>query len=197
MVVVILVVTMLMGIGMFAARSATLATSASGYNRQMTQTHYWTEFALLTATAELSTLRKGAYVTMMQQKPATDCASAKNLTTNTFVNNYTCYVFGYADLDLALKNEGSNSLILNPSGTTPGSLGKKLLDARFEVEMTDLGPAMPPVDGQDLTGGGALQYRSVTLNANGQIRLPTAAGSPASASTELARARLIIGPLAK
>jgi hypothetical protein len=196
MLVVILVVTMLMGVGMFAARSATLATSASGYNRQMTQTHYWTEFAMLTATAELSTLRKGAYVTLMQQKPA-DCDSAKNLGANTVVSNYTCYIFGYSDLELSLANEGSNTLIINPSGTTPGSLGRSQLDARFEVEMTDLGPAMPPVDGQDLTGGGALQYRSVTLNANGQIRLPTAAGSPASASTELARARLIIGPLAK
>lgn len=198
MLIVVLVMAMLMGVGMFAARSATLAVNAGGYNRQMTQTHYWTEFAMLTATAELSTSRKGGYVSMMQEKPSTNCASAKTGTSGPFVSNYTCYVFGFADLEQSLLNEGSNKLIIDPAGATPGSLGKTQIEARFSVEMTDLAPASPPVEGQDLTGGGALQYRSVTLNANGQIRLPSGtSGSAASASTELARARLIIGPLAK
>jgi hypothetical protein len=114
-----------------------------------------------------------------------------------FVSNYTCYVFGFADLEQSLLNEGSNTLIINPTTTVPGSLGKISaypVEARFAVEMTDLAPVATPVAGHNLTGG-AVKYWNVTLNARGQIRLPAGTGSAASASTELTRARLTIGPL--
>lgn len=203
--IVVLVITMLMGIGAFAARSAMLATSASGYERQMTQTHYLTEYAVLSTTSELSSDRREAYIKLMAQKPDPSCTSVKRLSNGTWVTNRTCYRFGYLDLQNILKLQpGNNELLLPPAGNAPGSLGPVRLDASFIVEMTDLGPATPPVAGTDLTSSGAasVQYVSVTLNATGQVRpyavspnVDVAAGR--SASVELSRAHLVVGPLPK
>jgi hypothetical protein len=45
--VVVLLITMLFGIGLFAARSASLSTAASGHERQMTQAQYLAEYGIL------------------------------------------------------------------------------------------------------------------------------------------------------
>lgn len=204
--IVVLVLTMLTGIGLFAARSAMLATEASGYERQMTQTHYLTEYAVLSATSELSSTRREAYVKLMATQPDPNCTSVKRISDNNWVTNRTCYRFGYKDLENVLKLQpGNNSFLIAPTPpTTPGSLGQTLLDPDFVVEMTDLGPATPPVAGTDLTSSGAanVQFVSVTLNATGQIR-PYAVGpnvdlaAGRSASVELSRAHLVVGPLPK
>src|SRR5262249_10831833 len=52
--IVVLVVTLLLGIGAFAARSALLANTSSGFDRQMTQSRYVSEYALMIAVAKLS-----------------------------------------------------------------------------------------------------------------------------------------------
>src|ERR1700720_2843853 len=74
--VVLLVIVMLTGIGVFATRAAALATQASGFERQMTQTHYLTEYAVLVTAAELSSPRMDAYIIAMAKNgPGSDVAA--------------------------------------------------------------------------------------------------------------------------
>ena len=63
--VVVMVLTMLTAIGVFAIRAASMANLSSGYDRQNTQNHYVGEYGLLSAVAELSTTKRSAYVEKM------------------------------------------------------------------------------------------------------------------------------------
>jgi hypothetical protein len=210
--IVLLVVIMLTGIGVFATRAASLATLSSGFDRQMTQTHYITEYAVLTTTAELSTPRRDIYIRQMAKQPDMQCTSVVNTSTGTAVrvSNATCYRFFYGDLENAMKSnagEGLNVLV-NPYSATPtvqgGGLGFAPLQADFVIEMSDLGPSTPPIAGNDLTSAGAvnLQYMTVTLNTTGQVR-PLTTGTTVdpvrgkSASIEVSRAHLVVGPISK
>ncbi len=51
--IVVMVITLLTGVGLFAMRSASLSNLAAGYNRQGTQTLYLSEFGTRSAAAEL------------------------------------------------------------------------------------------------------------------------------------------------
>ena len=200
--VVVLVLAMLTGIGLFAARASSQAVAASGFERQMSQTHHVTEFAMLSTAAELTTQRREAYVKRMATNPVDGCAEKGK------VGLYTCYRFGYEELSSALApSNGGEGLVraADKEKGLPGSLGHGDLEADFVVAMTDLAPATPPVAGMDLTSAGAVnvQYVNVTLTAIGQVR-PRVADrtkmsetSAGSASTESLRARLMVGPVPK
>lgn len=200
--VVVLVVTMLSAIGMFAARSATLNTTSSGYMRQMTQTHYVTEYGMLAAMAEIAT-KPSAYIDAMKSD-GSNGPTCKKLVDGK-VANPACYEFGHADLQTMLNAQNAGAKLLDPanpgaSPPAPGSLGYSALEADFSVTMTDMGPA-GAVAGMSVGGPSSvsLQYATVTLSATGVVRPPTANKEAASraASIESIRARLIVGPLPK
>ncbi len=211
--IVVLVITMLTGVGLFAVRSSILSTTVSGYGRQMSQTHFITDYAMLAAAAELSTNRRNAYVQTMKQ--SLDCVTVldckcKGLirtgNTSSLVSNHACYIFGEQDLQQAAAAETSGAQLITPTDvsdpTNPvaGSLGHGNLNAGFRVEMTDLAPTGAPVAGLDLTSAGAaqVQFMSVTMHATGVIRPPGSATEQSSAaSVETARAHLVVGPLPK
>ena len=196
--VVVLVITMLTTIGLFAARSASLSTAASGHGRQMTQTHYMTEYAMLGALSELSTERREGYIKLMTRNDfRDDCATLVSEN----VSNRTCYTFSYGSLENLLGMP-----IVNPrTALAHGSLGPGDVEADFVIEMTDLGPSQRAIPGMDLTSAGAakLSYMEVTVTAIGQVRPTPTNGDPTtvdqvsaiSASIDASRAHLIVGPL--
>jgi hypothetical protein len=202
--VVMLVVVMLVGIGMLAARSTHLSTATQGSNRQATQTHYVTEFGMALAAAELSSARKEAYIRTMALQPDVTCLPVLQ------VPNGTCYRFGYEDLrkQFAVSTGNNAAELLLPANVAtqqPGSLGYGDLSGGFRIDMTDLGPANPPVAGTDLTSSGAanITYMSVTMTATGQVRPRTVqnnavdVASATNASNEALRSHLVVGPLPK
>jgi hypothetical protein len=190
---VVLVLTMLMGIGLFAARTAQLSIGASGYDRQMTQTHYVAQYGIIAATSELSTSRLAGYIRTMAMQPDAQCSQGL---LQLYVPDYTCYRFGYQDLQ---AQAGQPFMPAVPRT----ALGNPNIEADWLVEMSDLAPAAP-VAGMDLTSAGAsnLRFMAVTLTSTGQVR-PISAGSTAnqtsaaSASIETQRAHLLVGPLPK
>jgi hypothetical protein len=207
--VVVLVITLLMGIGLFASRSSALATSAAGYERQMTQTHYLTEYAMLNATAELSTTGASA---SLQMATTLATAVANNCPAEVTVMFPTCYIFGYTELQQDIQN--GNLLLLPTVAPVPGSLGPGGLNgaglggirADIHVQMTDVGPA-PPIAGMQMNPGAvSAGYCSVTLsahgliwpspgNGSGQMNAQDAAHDDMTASSvEDLRAHLVVGP---
>jgi hypothetical protein len=201
--IVVLIITLLTGIGLFAARSATLATTSSGYARQMTQTHYVTDYAMLTVISELSNGTADAHIERATKNPEPSCSVPSK------VSNYTCERFSRTSVEAIRTTGGATpATLLNnttgvfPGSLVPGSLGIGDLEADFNVEMTEIGPASPPVAGMDMTSaeGAKLKYKVLTLTATGMVRPRVASvatvGSDAgqAASIETQRAHLIVGP---
>jgi hypothetical protein len=218
--VVVLVITLLMGIGLFASRSSALATSAAGYGRQSTQTHYWTDYAMLNVTAEMSTTGASAHLQEMQslayvQPNLALCSNVALCSAEATVTSPTFYVFSYSELEGDLQG---NLLLLPTVTPVPGSLGPGGLNgaglggirAQIHVYMTDVGHA-PPVAGMQLGGAGnavAPSYCSVTLSGHGLVYPSPGNGSGlvfdpngdpthddmTAASVEDLRAHLVVGP---
>lgn len=184
--IVVLVLAMLSTVGLFAASAASLSTAASGSVRQTMQTHYVAEYAMLTATAELSTSRLEAYVRQMADPGNTDVCQDEDTTSGT----KSCYVFGRSDLESTL----GQPLFVAASPSAPGSLGPFGVDADFSVEMTDLGPASTPVAGSDLSSASTanVTYKSVTLTSVARTYL---VANGQSQSLHATRAHLVVGPL--
>jgi hypothetical protein len=207
--VVVMVLTLLTAVGVFAIRAASLGSSAVGYERQNTQNHYVGEYGMLSVITELSTTRRSAYVDQMTKPNSVSgtndkCWATKDLSNpgaGVFVPCYRVYAH---EVQNVLPN---GRQLFDPSsadgGTllTPGSLGPVPLDGDFVVEMTDLGPVGAPVAGTDVGGTGPrFRYLQVTLTSMGQVRPsgdPTTCvdSSAALAGNEMGRAFVVIGPL--
>jgi hypothetical protein len=200
--IVVMVLTMLTGIGVFAIRAASLAEAASGYDRQNMQNHYVGEYGLLGAVTELSTARRDWYFTKMSE------GKERCLANNGVVSSVTkvpCFPIHASEVQAGVYSNFSGRPLFEPATTaagvtTPGSLGPSGLDGDFRVEMTDPGPVGLPVAGTDVGGTSAWKYYQVTLSSVGQVR---PAGDPAScvastagiAGNETGRAFVVLGPL--
>ena len=200
--VVVLVITLLSALGLFALRSATLTNLSAGYARQMTQTHYMTEYSLTLMAGELGGPARQNYADeMWSGHHGTECTGGTSL------NNSTCFTVYYPDLETRIKSyNAANQLLVPTSGSvyspTPGSLGPAALEGDLRIELADLHEANPPIEGMDLTGHSASpRYFSITVSATGQVRPKTVdptqctAAAWAAAGLESSRAHLVFGPL--
>lgn len=208
--VVVLVVTMLTAIGVFAARAASLTQLASGYDHQSTQNHYASEYGMLAAVTELGTPKRDAYFKAMLAGKDTCYANSFNQADGGMYDN-ACYHFYLADIQKAV-NASKTAYPLFEVATdagVPGSLGPTPLAGDFVVEASEPGPVGRPVKGTDVgrTGGTPnFTYMQVTLTSTGRVMPETngvactdPAGKAAAtvAGSESARAFVVIGPLPK
>lgn len=206
--IVVMVLTLLTAVGVFAIRASSMSISTAGYERQNTQNHYVGEYGMLGTVTELSTTRRSAYITKMSTSGDT-CWAAQNAAPGVGVP-VPCYRVYARDVQNSLL---SGRVLFEPSsadgGTlvTPGSLGPAPLDGDFVVEMTDPGPVGLPVAGTDVGGTGPrFRYLQVTLTSIGQVRPSgdpactdpspgVASTSAALAGNETGRAFIVVGPL--
>ncbi|MFT3767337.1 MAG: PilX N-terminal domain-containing pilus assembly protein [Minicystis sp.] len=195
--VVLLVMTLLMGIGAFAARSAHLATASSGYVRHQTQARYVGEYGLMMATALLSGSGGQSYLKMLGS-PAEACTGQ----TTAGMVAPSCYKMSYRELDDMVKLQGFRLCEPLPgSNAYPGSLGMANAECEFGIELTDKTLGMTP-SGFDTSGGTSkpLKFFYVTATATAQVRLVNnTVGSldttaAESSSTQTLRGRILAGP---
>lgn len=199
--VVVMVITLLLGIGVLAARSATLGTAASGNERQMTQTHYLTEYAMLLAVAKLSPDPNGqsspsSYINHASDPSFGDygLCMAQKLPVAPLARP-TCYRLSYDEIQAPMLTNGQSIV-------TPYGLGSPTIEGYFWIELSDIsGPAAPPAGMLANAGAQSPQFYDVTATAIAQIRTKlintgildaTAAGTQ---STEMSRAFLRVGPI--
>jgi len=195
--VVVLVITLLMGIGGFAARSSQVATAASGSERQMTQARYVAEYGMLFATAKLSNGGAQRYLQLMRT-PVNTGTPELCYGQNTLMPQRTCYRVLANDVQNDISGNGFN-VCDKAVGTTPGTLGLANVECDFNVELTDLSEGFT-MSGFDLGHGKALKFWYVTATSTGQVRIVnTGAGaldatSGESSSTQTLRGRVLVGP---
>lgn len=182
--VVVLVITLLTGIGVYAARSTTLSTAAAGSDRQMTQTHYLTEYGMGLSLAMLS-VDLVPTVKRLQEQPDPNCYAMSTAI------GARCFRLFPGALEARLTLPGK--LIEPPTSTAPGSLGRASLGSDFAIELTD-GTYTSPAVGYDRSPTSTAPFRffSITVNASAHIR---PAGATTWTSSESARAHITVGPL--
>jgi hypothetical protein len=177
MFVVVLLITMLLGIGMFAARSASLASSSSGHGRQMTQAQYVADYGITFSKALLD----GPLFQAIKNN-ALDPAFAANQSCSATGPCYKVCDTDYPEFAFFPRS----SLGAPQSSQTE-------LEAHFCVELTDwiqLPP--PPGMGNNLN----LHAYRVTATAVGQVRIRNTGSDPKkldaaaawTSSTQLSRA---------
>lgn len=211
--VVVLVIAMLSAVGVFAAKSASLALAQGGYVRQATQTHYIAEYSIDATLAALSTDMPG-YIREMEKSDTeasddvTDWRTCqhekvKEAASLDPLNNARCYKFGREGLDKRFQANPATPgpLIEPPASGVPGSLGRFDLDARFMVEASDLSQIMVPRAGER-SSGSPVRYYSLTLSAVGDVSPPHGADDSveetfrtSAMSVEGARVQVTLGPV--
>lgn len=179
--IVVLVITLLTAIGIFAARSASLVDVASGYDRQAIQTEYIAEYGIRGATTRLANGEGSAALNEMRQGIDT-CQATKDLVLPSG-QRPSCYKWFMPEVSAAL----GAPLLDSPTLTDPGSLGPPgatdtQVLGNFVVELTDetAGGAVPgfQVDGQNQS----FQMVRITLTSQGAVR-PFTAGTACDASS--------------
>lgn len=193
--VVVMAITLLTAVGLFAAHSATLVDQASGHARLARQTVSLAEYGTLAAAAELGSGAADAYVAELSARTEQCRANVGRLT-----ENPPCYKLFLDQLD-GRTRALADAALLEPKGSdgTPGSLGTSdALVGDFVVELTDPGPTGRPVAGTDAGGTGtAFRYLKVTATTTAQVRTGNACteGVASMTSEQSLRAQLLIGPL--
>jgi len=151
--IVVMVLTLLTAVGIFAVRSASMADVAAGYDREASQASLVAQYGTVTAAAYLATTGSSVLAREIQKKN-TYCQS------NSYKNNF-CFKTGSGLFETdVLRSSGedlfeTSSSSFNANGNT---------DADFSVEFTE------PVSAGKLMPGGANPPVQVTVSVVAQVR---------------------------
>jgi hypothetical protein len=178
--IVVMVITLLGAVGVFAARTASMVDVASGYSRQASQTLYLAGYASRFAAVELGQGRAGWYIDRMREGTE-QCPSNQNATA---ANNFTlpCYKLDNTDVTARVKEQLAQAALTDQTDTDPGSLGPPFgvdsaggMQAAFMVELLDAfqTQGMPGMN----RGGGANPFINVQLTVTGWAQVRPAYGS--------------------
>lgn len=196
--VVILVIAMLTGIGLFAAQASVIATSTSGSNRVSTQGRYFAEGGMNAVMARLSK-QVGVDITLLSRTDSTKCLGQDLGNGNVDPTYHQCLRYTRNTLESQLGF--SLFTPYNQASGKHGSLGRlKDANADILVEMDDLYRLERPVAGFDYTSAGAVNvhFMSVMLHGIGRVRLEPPLAQPAdykTLSSTTFRSELVIGPI--
>lgn len=183
MFIVVLVITLLTAIGIFAVRSTSLVSSAVGFHRQATQTALLTEYAGRAVTTELG---DGAAKTYLDQvgQGADVCDSNNNLVLSDLDPTITaptpCYKLYISEISDRVGNLTGTSVLSDATAITGGSLGPAFgaagqatsSEGVFVVEMIEPAESVPTAGSAQGGNNPANSFRdvSLTLTAFAQIR---------------------------
>ncbi|GMV18071.1 MAG: hypothetical protein HS104_15550 [Polyangiaceae bacterium] len=184
--VVVLAITLLTAVGVFALRSASLVDQAAGYDRQASQTLYVSELAGRAVAAEVGDGAARTYIDKVANSSAVteECFVNRKLDPNSLDPNITflpCYKLFLNEIGQRVDAKFPGNKLLEPqSAAAGGSLGPQLdatgtiqpMEGVFVVEMTD--PAeSTPTPGSAVGGNNpANTFRDVqlTFTAFAQVR---------------------------
>src|SRR5690606_37115461 len=117
--VVVLVIALLTGLGLFAVRSATTAIAASAYNRQLNQTHYVADMAVV-ATVAMGGDNPDAVKQLMMRGPDTSGGDTKCAGYDQQLTP-TCMLMGYDDINTRVQTQNPTNELIEELGRTPSA----------------------------------------------------------------------------
>lgn len=194
MFVVVMAITLLTAVGLFAAHSATLVDQAAGYERVARQTQQLAEYGTQAITAELGSGTAEAHIGALNAFEGGCYANAGR-------TDARCHTRSFADLNERTQQLSEESLTTDATGSTPNRLGNGEVEATFKVELTDPSENVR-VAGNDYGSGAPgtkFRYVQVTATTFAQV-LPAGAGACVDGVSTLTgqqgmRAQLVVGPV--
>lgn len=187
--VVVCVLTLLSGIGVFAIRSIGKVDQAVGFSRQSSQTMAVAELGTTAALTQIAVLGAEFYSSQMDQGGTCQANGAFQ------ADRTTCYRMRRDEIE---GTAGNALFVPTVAGSETGSFGPLAGTMGYvSIEMTEKYKTNFPVPGQK---AGDASYVSVTMTTTGQVR-PVSTDSNECVDTAIAtskkvmRAHTIIGPL--
>lgn len=200
--VVVLVVTLLTAIGVFALRSVSLVDVAAGYDRQASQTLYLSEYAGRAVAAEVGDGAGRIYIDKVASGTDTNCLVNSKRDPTALDPLITaplpCYKLFINEISARVdKNFSGNKVLATQDTSFAGSLGPKLditgaiqpMEGVFVVEMTDPAETVPNPGSAQGGNNPANAFKDVqlTFTAFAQVRpLDPNPADPWCASNSLA-----------
>lgn len=182
--IVVMVITLLSAVGLFAARSASMVDVASGYNRQASQTQALAAFAGRFAAAELGLGRANWYIGQM--RAADEHCPSNRVDADPDGNSLPCYKLDDLDVVQRIADQSQQAALMPSTAAVPGSLGPPLgieaaesagLQPALMVELLD-GFQTSGMPGMD-RGGGQNRFINVQLTVTGWAQVRAAAAGAA------------------
>ncbi|MEM9693594.1 MAG: hypothetical protein AAGA56_13690 [Myxococcota bacterium] len=199
--VVVLVISLLSALGLFAVRSSTTAVAASGYQRQLNAVHQLTDLAI-TAAVAVAGENPEAVKQQLMKGPDVGGGDATCLAFS-LQTKPSCFLMSYDDINSRVQSANGTAALVGELGRLPYA-GVRPLDQDMRIELTDLHPSRP-VRGNEAAGGAdatvQLRYAYVTVSATSIVRPQQASAgtwdteSAAAAGIETSRAHVGLGPV--
>ena len=189
--VVVMVITLLTAVGLFAARSTSLVDAATGYGRQAAQTIALADYGAKLVASELGQGRAPRVFQLMDLRNQ----YCPTYGTSTLLPAQPCYAYDYSQLEARVVENtglaGTSFNIVEFQTANAGSLGGPLVDPSapsgidgvFIVELFD------PFEISNIRGESASKPsgREVTINSTAQVRPFSQASQPNQTNTQWCR----------
>jgi hypothetical protein len=179
--IVVMVLTLLTAVGIFAVRSASMADIAAGYDREAAQTALVAQYATTTAATYLATPAGSVIISNM--KPNLYCQSNMGI-------QAACFKLTSAMLETSTLQQGNEDLF-EPSSLNANTIATT--EADFMIELTD------PAKSGELTPGNPTSPVEVTVTAIAQVRQAgvclNGVGTTSNAGQQVMRALISAGNL--
>jgi hypothetical protein len=174
--VVVMVITLLTAVGIFAARSTSLVDAATGYGSQAAQTLALADHGAKLVASEMGQGRAPRVFQLMDLRNQYCPSYGTSLATP-----QPCYVFDYSQLELrVVQNSGFN--VIDFQTANPGSLGTPMADPNVPsgIDGVLLVELYDPFEISNIKGESASKPsgREVTINSIAQVRPFSATSQP-------------------
>lgn len=188
--VVVLVLTMLTSIGLFAAQASSIATTTTGAARVSTQSRYFAEASMNAVMAKLSR-DLGSHVNFLAKQNSKACLGQA---ADPFYPQCSQFGRGYIENELGVNLFQGYDEQTGAHGTL-GRITNTNVD--MLVEMNDLFRVDRPIAGFDYTSAGTanVNFMSVMLHGTGRVRQTPPNGTAHTLANTTFRAELIVGPV--
>lgn len=159
--IVVLVISMLTAIGVFAASSATLSTTSSGYARQATQTQHLTELGVHAFLAQMED--RGGLADIKQVRRLSEEQGITPDIAECPLGECTSWV------RQDLEDQAAEALVDPSASPLPGSLGHAGIDWDVRIDVGDIHPTSAPGYAAPGTTGSTLKYCLATMYGRGAL----------------------------
>jgi hypothetical protein len=191
--VVVLVITLLTGVGIYAVHTTALVDRAAGQSNQAAQAAYAAELATLVAVAHLSTIEGGVRA-KEAESGLSECFGNQGIDVNV-VQKPACLKLNQGDL-----TSQSGAPVLD-SDSLSAVDAEAPLNFRYEIEGTDMSRPNKPMPGMDLGADAKLGFRKFALTSvthvfpdGGGANVCAGGVAPITGQHQI-RAHLILGPI--
>jgi hypothetical protein len=196
MFIVAMTLAVIAAMGIYALQLAATEVKTAGFVRQQAQTQYLAEYGVVASAQALTGTGAQVYNNIMMLSPDTGCYSLFGITSTGGANSQSlaCHRAGSVELQAEIGGSTALSPLLSPwvdalSDADRGSIGLQMTPD-FYVEVTDPNQRQPP---PGFATNSTLCFTQFTASAIAIT--PTAATSTISEGLQIARARVVGGPI--